>query len=159
MRQGKVLDDIISITNISRVMITENRLMINNMTDCIQFPNETLLNFHKEIETLFITRRFLLTHAEGLIHTHRLRVAVSEISNDINNLGQYLDTLSSGKLSPTLVDPIHLSDEPLGIQKELPQTIKLPEKPAGNIWKYYKYLFVTNIVHSDRIILPIKIYP
>ena len=36
-KQGKVLDDIISITNIFRAMITENRLMINNMIDSIQF--------------------------------------------------------------------------------------------------------------------------
>ena len=66
------------------------------MIDFIQFLTGTLMNIHKEIEPLFITRRFLLNHTEVLLHTHRLRVAVSEISNDIKKLGQYLDTLSSG---------------------------------------------------------------
>ena len=89
IKQGKVLDDIISISNISRARITENRLMINNMIDSIQFLSETLVNIHKKVEPLFITRRFLLTHVEVLIHTYRF--AVSEISNDINKLGQYLD--------------------------------------------------------------------
>ena len=134
IKQGKVLDDIISITNISRAMIIENRLMINNMIDSIQFLNETLVNIHKEVEPLFITRRFLLTHAEVLIHTHRLSIAVSEVSNSINKLGQYLDTLSYGKLSPTLVDPIHLSNELLRIQKEFPPTTHLPQSPADNVW-------------------------
>ena len=31
IKQGEVLDDIISITNISRALITENRHMINSM--------------------------------------------------------------------------------------------------------------------------------
>ena len=92
--------------------------MINNMINSMQFLNGTLVNIHKEIEPLFITRRFLLTHALVLIDTHRLRDAVYKMSNDINKFGQYLDTLSFGKLSPTLVDHIHLSDELLKILKQ-----------------------------------------
>ena len=68
IKQDEVLDDIISITNISRAFITENRHMINSMLDSIQFLNDTLANIQKDIQPLFVTRRFLLTHAEVLIH-------------------------------------------------------------------------------------------
>ena len=157
-KQGEVLDDIISITNFSRSLITAKRHhMINSMIDSIQFLKDTLAIIHKDIEPLFVTRRFLLTHVEVLIHSHRLRVAVSEIRNDVNKFGKYLDTLRSRKLSPTLVDPIHLFDELLRIQKELPPTTELPENPADNIWNYYKYLTVSFLPHAYKIILLIRL--
>ena len=127
IKQGEVLDDIISIKNISRGLITEKRHMINSMIDSIQFLNDTLANIQKHIEPLFVTRRFLLTLAKVLIHIHRLKVAVSDIRNDINKFAQYMDTLSSGKSSPTLVDPIHLYYELLRIQRELLPTTNLPK--------------------------------
>ena len=127
------------------------------MIDSILFLNDTLANIQKNIQPLFVTKRFLLIHAEVLIHSHRLRVAVSDIWNDINKFGKYLDTLSSGKLSPTLVNPIHLCDELLGIQRELPPTIELPENPAYNIWHYYKHLTVSFVPHADKIILLIRL--
>ena len=111
----------------------------------------------KRQTTSVCNQKIPLTHAEVLIHSHRLRVAVSDIRNDINKFGKYLDTLSSGKLSPTLVDHIHLCDELLRIQKELPQTIELPENPANNIWHYYKYLTVSFVPHTDKIILMIRL--
>ena len=127
------------------------------MINSIQFLNNTLANIQKDIQPLFVTRRFLLTHAEVLIHSHRLRVAVSDIRNDINKFGKYVDTLSSGKLSPTLVDPIQLCDELIMIQRELPPTIEQPENPANNIWHYYKYLTVSFVPHADKIILLIRL--
>ena len=72
------------------------------MIDSIQFLNDTLANIHKDIEPMFVTSRFLLTHAEVLIHSHRPRVAVFDIRHDINKFGKCPDTLSFGKLSPTL---------------------------------------------------------
>ena len=116
-----------------------------------------LANIQRDIQPLFVSRQFLLTHAEVLIHSHRLRAAVSDIRNDINRFGKYLDNLSSGKLSPTLVDSIHLCDELHRIQKELPQTIELPENPANNIWHYYKYLTVSFVPHADKIILMVRL--
>ena len=116
IKQGEVLNDIISITNISRALFTENRHMINSMIVSILFLNDTLANIQKDIQPLHVTKIFLLIHAEVLIHSHRLRVAVSDIRNDINKFGKYQDTLSSGKLSPTLVDPTYLYDKLIRIQ-------------------------------------------
>ena len=42
MRQSEVLDDVLSIINISRGLITENRLKINNLIDSVLTLNETL---------------------------------------------------------------------------------------------------------------------
>ena len=50
IKKGEVLDDIVSIINISRALTTENRHMINSMINSLQFLNGTLANIQKDIE-------------------------------------------------------------------------------------------------------------
>ena len=58
--QTKILDEIVTITNISRGLINENRLKSNIIIDTI-------------LSTLFMARRFLLLHSEFMIHHTRIR--------------------------------------------------------------------------------------
>ena len=56
VKHGEILNEVITITNISRGLIHENRLTINNLIDSVEFLNETLANIHEDIEPLFVTR-------------------------------------------------------------------------------------------------------
>ena len=78
--------------------------MIHN----IETLQDSLKDVKKDLKVLFTTRKFLLIHAEILIHSNRLRIAVDTLKNDINRFVQYLMMLNSGKLSPALIDPTHL---------------------------------------------------
>ena len=127
--------------------------MIHN----IESLQESLKDVKKDLKILFTTRRFLLIHAEILIHSNRLRIAVDTLKNDINRFVQYLIMLSSGKLSPALIDPTHLQRDLISIQKQLPPTIRLPEDPIENVWHYYKYLTLNYIPLVDKIIILVKI--
>ena len=98
-----------------------------------------------------------MIHTEVPIHSHRLRTAVNDIKGDIKHLGQYLSTLSLGRLNPNITDPIHLRTGLINIQKDLSPTHALPENPANNIWHFYKYLTITPVHHYDRLIMLIKI--
>ena len=60
MKQSEVLHDVLSITNVSRGLRTENRLKINGLLDSVPKLNGTLTNIEKVLESLFVTRRFLL---------------------------------------------------------------------------------------------------
>ena len=104
MDQTEVLNDIISISNVSRTLINENREKINGM-------------IQNNLE-LFLTRRFMLIYAEVLVHYNRLRVSTETLKTDINKFAQYLTMLNSGKLSPALIDPTHLQKELVSIQKQ-----------------------------------------
>ena len=53
--------------------------------------------------------------------------------------------LSSGKLSPVLIDPTHIQKEIISIPKQLPPIIRLPEDPIENVWHCYKYLTLNYI--------------
>ena len=157
IKHGEILNEVITITNISRGLIHENKLTINNLTDSVEFLNETLVNIHEDIETLFVTRRFLLVHGEVQIHSHRLKSSIDKILDDVNHLHVYLNVLSAGKLSPDIVDPIHLGKELTDLQKQLTPTLMLQEDPTRNIWHFYKYLTVTPIAYPDRLMMLIKI--
>ena len=157
VKQTEVLNDIISITNVSRTLINENREMINGMIHNIESLQESLKDIKKDLRILFTTRKFLLIHTEILIHSNRLRIAVDTLKNDINRFVQYLIMLSSGKLSPALIDPTYLQSELAPIQQQLPPSIKLPENASKNVWHYYKYLTVNYIPLEDKIIILIKI--
>ena len=52
---------------------------------------------------------------------------------------------------------MHVRQELVKIQKQLPPLIHLPEDPTENIWHYYKYLTVTTVSHDDNLILLLKI--
>ena len=82
IKQTEVLSDIISITNVSRTLINENREKINGMIHNIESLQESLKDIKTDLRILFTTRKFLLIHAEILIHSNRLRVAVDTLKND-----------------------------------------------------------------------------
>ena len=75
----EVLNAVLSIANISRGLINENRLKINSLIDSILALNETLLSMEEHLQPLFTARRFLLVHSEFLTHKYRLRSAIGNI--------------------------------------------------------------------------------
>ena len=92
----------------------------------------------------------IFVYDEVQIHSHRLKASFDKINDDVNHLGIYLNALSTGRLNPDTVDPIHLGKELTDIEKQLTNILMLPEDPTTNIWPFYKFLTVTPIVYQDR---------
>ena len=125
--------------------------------DTILSINETMLNIKTHIQTLFTARRFLLLHSEFMIHHTRIRYLMKQMQHDMTLIREYLNIHSTGRLNPNIIDPIHLRQELIKINKQLPTQLSLPENPRTNIWHYYKFLTVTPISYDNKIILMIKI--
>ena len=60
--QSKVLNDAISITNISRGLINENILKINQIVSTITFLNETIDSIMNQLKPLITARKFLFLY-------------------------------------------------------------------------------------------------
>ena len=99
----------------------------------------------------------MLMHNEFMIHHTRIRTIIRQMTTDIDLIRQYLASFTSGKLTPQMIDPTHLRQELLKINKQLPPKITLPEDPTINIWHYYRYLTVTPMIDENQLILMIKI--
>ena len=148
--QEEILNDIISVVNISRGLVNQNIMKINNIISTISRLNDTIENTEQQLIPLFSARRFLFHHLEFLIHHSRVQELIKQLQNDITLIRQYLDVHSTGKLTPVLVDAHHLRKELTKINKQLPTSLSLPEDPSPNIWHYYKFLTVTPIIQDDK---------
>ena len=68
LAEKKVLEDVISVTNIFRGLINENRLKINEIISTISGINETISNIQEQLIPLFIARKFLIIQTEAALH-------------------------------------------------------------------------------------------
>ena len=90
--QEEILNDIISVANISRGLINQNIMKINDIIGTISSLNDTIGNIEQQLVSLFTARRFLLLHLEFLIHHYRLQELIKQFQNDITLIRQYLDS-------------------------------------------------------------------
>lgn len=157
IEQTNVLNEVISVANVSRGLINENIMKINEIINTITFLNETIVDISNSLKPLYRSRRFHLLYTETQIHHYRIRTLIRQIGKDINLIKEYLNIHSTGKLTPSIVDPISLKQELLKIQKLLPLKLSLPEDPTTNIWHYYRFLTVSPITHENSLVLLIKI--
>ena len=155
--QSKVLNDVISIANIFRGLINENIRKINQIISAITFINDAMDSIMNQVRPLFLARRFLLLHTESLIHHSRIRSLLGQMKTDTAQIKTYLKIHIIGKLTPSLTDPVHLRQELLQINKQLPTSLSLPEDPQSNIWHYYIFLTVNLVIHGCKLVLMIRI--
>ena len=147
----------VTITNVSRGLINDNRNIINTLVGTILNLNDTIGSISGQLMPLFTARRFQLLHTEFLIHHNRIKDLIKQMKTDLDLIRSYLETHITGKLTSKIIDPAHLRQELVKIQKQLPPLIHLPEDPTENIWHYYRYLTVTTVSHDDNLILLLKI--
>ena len=91
--QAKVLNDVISIANISRGLNNENIIKINQAFSTITFINDTMDNIMNQPRPLILARRFLLLHTESLIHHFRIRSLLGHVKMDKSQVTAYLITV------------------------------------------------------------------
>ena len=106
--QSKVLNDVISIANISRGLINANIMKINQIISIITFVNNPMDSVMNQLKPLFSTRRFLLLHTESLIHNSRIRSLLGQMTNDTAQIKAYLNIHITGNLTPSITNPVHL---------------------------------------------------
>ena len=150
-------NDIISITNVSRSLISENIKKINGIIDTIVTLNQTIKNVAGHLGPLYTTRKFMFMHTEFISHHTRIRMVTRQVADDIKLIKSYLTTFTTGKLTPQIIDPKHLRHELLKIHTHLPAKITLPVNPISNIWHYYKFLTATPVIDGTQLILMIRI--
>ena len=158
MDQTNVLNDVISITNVSRGLNNENIKKINNIVDTIINLNQTIKHIAGQLEPyVYTARKFMFMHTEFISHHTRIRMVTRQIADDIESISSYLSTFTTGKITPQIIDPKHLRQELIKINKQLLPKITLPGSPRTNIWHYYKFLTVTLLIDDSQLILMIRI--
>ena len=123
LAEKKVLQNVISVTNISRGLINENRIKVNQIISTISGINETISNIQEQLIPLFTARKFLIVQTEASLHHARIRSLLKELNSDLDLIRQYMSIHATNKVTPNIIDPTHLRQELLKIQSKLIQTL------------------------------------
>ena len=110
-----------------------------------------------QLRPLFSARRFLLLHTEMLMHHAKIRFLLGQMQADTAQSREYLKIHITGKLTPSITDPVHLRQELLWINKQLPARLSLPDDSHGNVWHYYRFLTMNPVIHGGTLVLMIRI--
>ena len=137
--------------------MNENIVKINQIISTITFLNDTMDSIMNQLRPLFSAGRFLLLHTEMLIHHARIRSLLGLMQADTAQIREYLKIHISGKLTPSITDPVHLRQELLQINKQLPARLSLPEDSHSSVWHYYRFLTVNPVIHGGTLVLMIRI--
>ena len=148
------LDETISVVNISRIEIKENRQKINSIIDTL-----TQLNVRMEDTTLEIKRRIFELH-QFLFMLSKLNLALDEVKNSVKSSFYYflhlqlqVNSLTSGRLSPSIIPASQLRSILLSIKSQLPPGLDLNRDPETDLFLYYYFLRTQTLLMDDKIVI------
>lgn len=153
-----VLEEQITLLNVSRVQITENRNAIIDLVKCVNLFDMRIRKLATEIQKQ-------LQHVEMFVNLYsQLDLILSDIKDTLQratfyleNLRLELNMLTLDHLSPSTITPGSLKSLLIQIKTKLPSTLKLPEDPEANIWYFYRTLTCTTVLENDKILVLISI--
>ena len=79
--QSKALNELVTITNVSRGLINDNRDIINKLVGTILNLNDTIGSISDQLIPLFTARGFQFLHTESLIHHNGIKDLIKQIEN------------------------------------------------------------------------------
>ena len=153
-----VLEKSMSILNTSRIQISENRDKINQailtIANLDQRVSKITNMIGKEITSLeiFIETYLRMDHAVKEINEQ-----ISIIKDSIHELGEKLNSLALGRLTPNVIMPRSLQAILVQIQSKLDPKRGLPEDPIKSLWTFYEFLTAKTVITEKRILVFISI--
>lgn len=153
-----VVHESISILNMSRIEISENRHAIMGLVTSVLRLDKKLENLVNELqrqisENKHFTEMYL-----------KLDLIIGEIKDMVQNAMFYLEHLQTqlnflalGKLNPSCLSPKNLLHLLTEIKSHLPSSLSLISDPKTNLWLYYKQLQTSALLFDDKIVVVIKI--
>ena len=157
--QGALLSEALSLINITRVDVEDNRHAINdlvNATGYLMEKTREIDDFRNEFNVL---RTFVISHTELTLVVLELRDNINKFRSYLENLKLTLDTLGLNKLTPSVISPTKLWDVLLNIHHVLPRNLQLPVDPTKDLFHYYKYFtcesFVVDHIFSTITMVPL----
>ncbi|ESP03279.1 hypothetical protein LOTGIDRAFT_171626 [Lottia gigantea] len=154
----QVVSESLSLLNVSRLQISENRQQVNILS-------KSLHKLDLKIESVVKQFRKKLISLEGFIHLFlRMKMVLDDIKNMFLRAELYaedvkiqLNLLLLGHLSPSIIKPGSLRKLLIEIQRQLPPSVMLPKDPRKNLWHYCRILNCITFIEDNKIIVVVNI--
>ena len=147
-----VLEDTLSVLNVTNVRVRENRHAIRVMTDAIEKLDRRLANITYVMQHYMNNlNSFLVTYLQVDLMITELHESVEKAMFYIDSVKMGMDQLSLGHLAPSVIRPTELKRILVDIQGKVPKRLTLPA-PVEHIWYYYKTLNCVTIIKNKRFV-------
>ena len=157
-KMAHVVEDSITIINITRNQVAENRKAINTVIDKLsQLESEFRKQLTKFHYYIMVVRKFVEIESYFRLTLQDVSVMAQRSSEYAQHLQTLITTLSMGRLPPDIITPGHLQSILLDIQRNLPSSFGLAWNPEQELWAFYQHLKCTTIMHDQLIIMTIPI--
>ena len=148
----------ISVLNVTRLEVKENRQKINEIIDSIGSIEDTIINISDQLE------QDINTLEKMVILIAQITRIIEEIKNAITRSMYFylhfqiqVQSIIMQRLSPSTVTAANLRNILMSIQERLPKTIGLPFDPRTHLFEYFQYLKCMTIFQDNRVIITINI--
>ena len=153
-----VLTDSVTIVNITREQVMENRHSLNSLINSVQALDQEIANVTGALEEhITELEQFVQVYLQVDLAIETLKQAIQGAVMYLEHLSMQLDMLSLGHLSPSVVAPDRLRSLLVDLSKHIPSYLELPENPDTKLWDYYQFLTCQTVLMNTTIVTVIDI--
>ena len=152
------LDMSLSVLNMTRIQVSEDRRSIMDLIICIQKLDEKILKLQENLERK-LTRlgQFIHTYLQFQMIFDEIKMTIQNSIFYIGNLKTELNMLALNHLSTSTISPGDLKSLLVEIQSKLAMHYELPKNPNIDIWYFCKTLSCITYMENDQIRIVLKI--
>ena len=152
-----IIDGNILVINITRVEMSENRQAINKIIGSLSLLDSKIGNITQALEReVFQVSQFIQLYLQLDYVIQAIRT-IWRAGTYMEHIQLQLNMLSLGHLSPAVITPRSLKKLLTEIESHLPEFLKLPYDPKGNIWKFHQTLTCSTMLHEGRFLVIVSI--
>ena len=148
--QQQQIKDIFKLINLTRIKASQNRKVLRQLDLKLIQLNHSLHTLEFHISRLPVDRIFVMSILQICSHLCILLVGIIQLNRDLDAAYKYMTTLSSNRLSPTIISPSDLRKLLSEVDIDLigHPKLGLPTSCDGkNICTYNKLLKIVRIVY------------
>ena len=157
--QNQIIHDLdmsLSVLNLTRMQVTENRRSIMDLIVVIQKLDRGIMRLQETFYKKFIRlEQFVHTYLQMILD--EIKLTTQDAVFYLENLMSELNMLSLQHLATNTISPKDLRELLIEVESKLPNNFELPRKPGDDIWFYYKTLTCLTYLQDNEIRIVLKI--
>ena len=155
-----VLEKELTLVNESRLEISENRRVINQLSEGLALLDKRLENITEYMhERILRLEMFVINYVELDTVIAEIRDIMQHLTVHLEHLQLQINLLALGRLTPSTVTPHDLRNLLSSISQQIKPPFKLTADPTEDLWHYYRHLTCSTMFvgNSIAVIVPIPL--
>ena len=153
-----IIDENISVINVTRVEMSENRQPINKIIGSLSLLDSKIGNIIQALEReVFQVSQFIQLYLQLDSVIQAIRRTIWQTGTYMEHIQLQFNMLSLCHLSPAVIMPRGLKKLLIEIESHLTEFLKLPYDPKGKITKFYQTLTCSTVLDEGRLLAIVSI--